>query len=248
MSQRQSPSSSPATGSPDATGAWRERGGVVEVRAHRVKTWLFVFLFVALGGGSAAWAVAEPRELWAWAGVLLFGVAGAAATWQYWRRGLLAGRAVLILSPEGLHDRQSGLRVTWDNVERVEFWEMTTHSSTQRFLGLDVHDPERLELGRGHRVGLMLSRAVAPGRPEFNVSTNLLATTTEELAGLVARFYKGPIHGIEEIEGPIDRIDEIATTAERPSRTRRFATWVREWAIALAIGIPLVALIVWLTE
>jgi hypothetical protein len=198
--------------------AYRQNAsGDIEIFAHRIKSWLLAASIFPLAGVSILAAIADPTELWAWLGTLLFGVGGFFWLRRYFRAGIFTGKPALVLGREGIHDRQSGMTLAWREVESIEIWELNVRGSTQRFLGLWVPNPDavRRRLPGGVRLLSALDRIGRTGHhPSFNISTTLLATTTEELAGLLRRFYDGPIDGVE---GPID------TTPERRSRARRFS-------------------------
>ena len=99
-----------------------------------------------------------------------------------------------MLDHEGLDDRQSGVRVRWEEVESVELLELHVHGTTQQYLGLEVRNPEAVVGG----AGTALARLLPPGWPPVSIMTSLLGTTAEELGGLVRRFYDGPIEGFKE--------------------------------------------------
>jgi hypothetical protein len=221
--------------------AYRQNAnGDIEVFAHRIKTLLVAAGIVLLAGVSVLATIADPTEWWTWVGTLLFGVGGFFWLRRYFRAGIFTGKPALVVRREGIHDRQSGMRLEWREVEGVELWEMSVRGTTQRYLGLWVTEPDAVgrRLSSGVRLLSALNRIGQTGHPSFNISTTLLATTTEELAGLLRRFYDGPIDGVE---GPID------TTPERRSRARRFLAWATDWAVAIAIAIGIVVLIVWLS-
>ena len=85
-------------------------------------------------------------------------------------------------------------------------------------------------------IGLLLFGVWLPGAAPFKLSTTLLATTTEEFAGLLRRFYGGRIEGVHD-----------DTIRERPTRLRRFLSASAEWVVALLIAIPIIAVILWLS-
>ena len=214
--------------------AWRETEVGVEVYAHRVKTILMTVLSAVFAVICLLIVLADPRAWMGWLGVLLFGIGGAVAVVRWARQGAYSGKPLLRLDHDGLEDRQSGIRVRWEEVESVELLELHVRGTTQRYLGLDVRDPHGVVGG----VGTALLQLMPPDWPPVNVSTTLLGTTTEELGGLVRRFYDGPMEGFEEALDP---------TPERPSRLRRFGRWAFDWAVGIAIAIPIVALYVWLS-
>jgi hypothetical protein len=214
--------------------AWRETGAGVAIFAHRVKTILLTLLIVVFALVCTLIVIAEPTAWFGWFGVLLFGVGGAYAVFRWARGGAYTGKPLLLLDHEGLEDRQTGVRVRWDDVESVELLELHVRGTTQRYLGLHVRDPEAIVGG----VGTALLGLMPPGWPPVSISTSMLGTTTEELAGLVRRFYRGPVEGLDE---------EPDATAERPSRLRRLGRWAFDWAVGIAIAIPILALIVWLS-
>jgi hypothetical protein len=117
---------------------------------------------------------------------------------------------------------------------------MQLQRSTEAFLGLWLSDPDSVggRFPAAWRVLSELNQAALPGRPPFNISTTLLPTTREELAGLVGSFYRGRIDGLDD---PID------TTPERPTRLRRFGAWALEWAFAIAVAAAVIALVAWLS-
>jgi hypothetical protein len=216
--------------------AYRDRAdGGVDVYAHRVKSLLLVTGLVVFTVLGLVIVLVEPREWSGWACLVFFGGIGSLYVRRSLRTGVLTGKPALILNPEGLHDRSSGLRVTWDEVREIEYREMHTRGGTQRFLGLWVHDVDAVR-ARLPRVLRAIGRIQLPGWPPFSVALNLLGTTTDETVGLVRRFYDGPIH----YDGEID------PTPERPPRSRRFLRWAREAAITAAIGIAIAAVLIWL--
>ncbi len=220
--------------------AYRETAaGEIEVYPHRVKTFLVsgsLVLFALIG---AIIVLADPSEWAGWASLAFFGGLGALVIRRWAKRGLLSGRPALVLGPEGLSDRQSDVRVSWDEIEEIEYRELHVRASTQRFLGLWVRDPEAVRARVGG-VASALGRLddLVGSLPPVNISISMLGTTTAELLGLVRRYYAGPIRGFD---------GEIDPTPERPARARRLRSWAVEWAIGIAIAVPVVVLIVWLS-
>ena len=214
--------------------AWRETGAGVEIYAHRVKTILMTLLIAVFAVVCVLIVLTDPRAWFGWLGVLLFGVGGVVAIYRWTRQGAYSGKPLLLLDHEGLEDRQSGVRVRWEEVESVELLELHVRGTTQQYLGLEVRDPEAVVGG----LGTALAQLLPSGWPPVSVSTSLLGATTEELGGLVRRFYDGPITGFDE---------ELDPTPERRSRLRRFGRWAFDWAVGIAIAIPILALIIWLS-
>lgn len=216
--------------------AYRDRpDGGVEIYAHRVKSLLLVAGMVTFTVLGLVIVLVDPGEWSGWASLVFFGGLGSVFVLRSLRTGVLTGKPALILGPDGLHDRSSGLRVAWGEIREIEYRELYTRGGTQRFLGLWVHDAEavRMRLGRVLRT---IGRIQLSGWPPFSVSLNLLGTTTDETVGLVARFYDGPI----AYDGEID------STPERPPRSRRFLRWARDAAITVAIAGAVVAVLIWL--
>ena len=214
--------------------AWRETGAGVAISAHHGKTILMTVLVVVFAVVCGLVVLTEPRAWFGWAGVLLFGVGGAYAVSRWARQGAYGGKPLLLLDHEGLEDRQTGTRVRWDEVESVELLELHVRGTTQRFLGLNVRGPEAVVGG----VGTALLGLMPPAWPPVSISTSMLGTTTEELGGLVRRYYDGPIEGFDE---------ELDATPERPSRLRRVGRWAFDWAVGIAIAVAILALYVWLS-
>ena len=134
-------------------------------------------MLVLTTGFTAAcvWAVSDDAGLgWAWLGLALFGGGGSFFAFRQLRLGLLRGRPALVLGPDGLWDRVTGIRVGWDEIEGLELWEMSVRGSTQHWLGLWVRDPDAVSEQIGGLCGA-LNALVLPGRPPVDVSLNLLA-------------------------------------------------------------------------
>jgi hypothetical protein len=215
-------------------------GDRAELYVHRAKALLLVFgslafallvLVVALSGG-APW--------WIWLTLLLMFGAPVVIVRRYGFARLFRRKPALVIDAKSLHDRVTGIEVSWDDVERLVPWEQ---SSTQRWLGVVARD-ERAFLahqGSAARIGASLDRALHLSDATLNIPLTLLAADEEEIVALIRRFWDGPIE-----DYPVERTNAPGFGV-RHSRARRFLSAVGGWVMPLAIGLGVTALWVWLS-
>jgi hypothetical protein len=112
-----------------------------------------------------------------------------------------------------------------------------------RYVGIWARDPDavlRQLRGFGRFISRIGARLRVGPAERVNIPLSMLGTTPEEMAGILRRYWAGTIEGYDG-ELP-DRHDPI----RRPSRAKRLRGWATEWAIGIAIAIPILALIIWL--
>lgn len=224
--------------------AYRENAaGEIEIFAHRWKTGLVLGGCALFALACVAILLADVGEVWARFGLAFFGGLSAVLLRRYARRGFLTGKPMVVVGPSAIRDRNSGVDLTWEQVERVEFWEQHTRGGTLRYVGLWARDPDVVlrQLRGFQRFMSRLGAGLRFGPAErVNIPLSMLGTTPEEMAGILRRFWNGPIDGYD---GELPDRDE---PIRRPSRSKRLRGWAIEWAIGIALAIPILALIIWL--
>ncbi len=218
--------------------AFRETAaGAFELYPNRLKAWLTLLGAVVLALVSAVIVISDHSQYMGWIGLVLFGLGSIVLASKWGWQGLVAGRPLVVLDRDGVRDRTTGFDVRWDEVESAEIREQYASGTTQRYLSLEVKDPD-VVIGRLGGFGQAAAQLQLPGWPTVNIPLNMLRASSRQVVELVARFYRGPIDVPDELEPDAPRV--------RGSRLRRFALWLRDWVIAFAIVVAVGLLIVWL--
>ncbi len=218
--------------------AFRETAaGSFELYPNRLKAWLTLLGAVVLALVSAVIVISDHSQYMGWIGLVLFGLGSIALASKWGWQGLVVGRPMVVLDHDGVRDRTTGFDVRWDEVESAEIREQYASGTTQRYLSLEVKDPD-VVIGRLGGFGQAAAQLQLPGWPTVNIPLNMLRASSKQVVELVARFYRGPIDVPDELEPSAPRV--------RSSRLWRFALWLRDWVIAFAIVVAVGVLIVWL--
>lgn len=215
-------------------------GSRVDVYANRTKLFLLTIGMVAFTVIGAVIAIVEPHRWLGWATLAFFGAGGVFWIQRTARRGLFGHRPALVLDRDGLVDNQNGLQLRWDEIERLQPFEISTgRGGTQYFLGIHPKDPDAVldRLGGVHEFLAQFSDLVGVEAP-VAIPVNVLAVSTDELVPLVGRFWDGPIDGyaLEETAAP--------KLPRRRSRLRRFVGWAVPNVVGLGLAFAIVVLVI----
>ena len=174
----------------------RETSDAVAVYPRRLRVSLWLLAIAALAVASAATAIGNPRGWVGWAGLALSVPGGCLFAWRLAASGLLSRRPVLRLDRSGLHDRQTGFDVAWEEIESVAFRTWYRLAGNIRYLAIEVREPARV-LARARGLRPASASHAIPDPAPVKIPLYFVATSKEELAGLIARFYDGPIEGAD---------------------------------------------------
>jgi hypothetical protein len=214
------------------------RGEELVIRFNRRKALLFGVLWAVMGLLTVGALFVDPTEPWLWAGVLLFLVLPFVVARRWGSRGLLGRKPLLVLDPQGFQDNQSGVRVEWEEIERIEPREVSTRGGTQLFLGIYPHDEEAVleRLGSVAGRAARLTRKVFRGEAPLNIPLQFADASVDEVVAAIRRYWKGPIEGY-------DADFDVEFARRKPkSRLRRFAEWIAWAGFGLVVAIILIAL------
>lgn len=148
--------------------------------------------------------------------------------------GLLrvTGDSTFALTRRGLHATgRAGWFVPWDAIAGMH--ELVVHDNP--FLGIQVNDPEAIEVSRLQRVGHWLQRSTMG--VDLSIPTRTLTVHPAELMSAIARYREHP-----EYRSRIGRADELAlihaaAPPEPPTALAAPGVGGRRWSIRRIVGI-----------